>query len=407
MGCVYRAVQTPLGRPVAVKVLSSFGGDPEFRQRFLLEASTSARLTHPHIVTVFDYGESESGDLYMVMELLDGVPLSSLLAKAEPLAPARALAIGLQVARALRTAHRAGVVHRDLKPSNVMLLEDVDAPEQRDFVKVLDFGLAKVKRAEPAEWDAELTRSGTILGSPRYMAPEQIRSRPVDGRADVYALGVLLFHALVGRPPFGGPASVDIMNDHLHTPAPRLAEVAPHLASTGLDELVARCLAKKPDNRFDGMEALIDALLEAGKSIEASQLLDPSGRIATGRRASHVRPPSERPVRPSLMALLGAVAIAALWWTGEPTHAGAHRPAIATLPPPPEPLVWEEPDIVPEVEVVPEPSPQPTPTPSAPSSLPADTTVEEPIVPASRPARSAPALVVDGADDGLSVPIVD
>ena len=256
MGWVFLATQLPLGRQVAVKVLTCGQQDAAFRQRFLLEASTCAKLQHPNIVTIHDYGESERGDLFMAMEYLAGSSLSYLLAKSGRLPVSRALRITLQVARALRVAHKAGVVHRDLKPANIMLLEHDD--DAQDFVKVVDFGLAKLFEGGPQGGAIELTRAGTMLGSPRYMAPEQIRNRDIDPRTDIYSLGVILFYMLTGRPPFMGDNATDILAQHLRDPVPPMAEVAGDLeVPHELEEVVRRCLGKDAADRYPTVDALI------------------------------------------------------------------------------------------------------------------------------------------------------
>jgi serine/threonine-protein kinase len=199
MGRVYRAEQSPLGRIVALKVLHpNYSGeeDPEFSRRFTLEASVVSRLKHPNTVTVYDYGETAAGVLFMAMELLEGRTLHRLIREEGALDPARATHIALQIARSLREAHGQGVIHRDLKPANVFLIHHDD---DIDFVKVLDFGL--VKNLDEAEGES-LTKTGLFMGSPKYMAPEQIRGDRCTPATDVYALGVMLFEMLAGKVPF-------------------------------------------------------------------------------------------------------------------------------------------------------------------------------------------------------------
>src|SRR5580704_1719104 len=182
MGKVYRAEQTPLGRVCAVKVLNpNYTGehDPEFHKRFFLEASMTSKLRHPNTVTIFDYGHTEDGIYYMAMEYLEGYTLHRAIRQVGHLPEERAAHIARQICRSLREAHSLGVVHRDLKPANVYLLEHGDEP---DFVKVLDFGLVKDVSSD----GEELTKAGLFMGSPKYMAPEQINGAPIDGRTDVY-----------------------------------------------------------------------------------------------------------------------------------------------------------------------------------------------------------------------------
>lgn len=273
MGRVYRATQLPLERSVAVKVLvppPNVHGD--FRQRFLLEASICAKLAHPNIVVVHDYGESETGDLFMAMELLDGEPLKELIAREGPLPPERAARVAMQVARALRAAHREGVAHRDLKPGNVFVLrESLDEDAEPDAVKVLDFGLVKVFEEDRADVEEDLTDSEMVLGSPRYMSPEQILCEPVDARADIYSFGACLFAMLTGRPPFLGRSPMEVLTQHLRRPTPRLAEVFDELSErpaweppAALDAIVQRCMQKHAEDRYATIDEVIGALKEAG-----------------------------------------------------------------------------------------------------------------------------------------------
>lgn len=263
MGVVYRAQQAPLGRSVALKLLVGTGEpdrESEFQRRFFREASTASRLKHPNTITVFDYGSDVLDDsrvFWIAMELLEGQTLSRALSKGG-LAPMRAVHIGLQICRSLREAHGAGIVHRDLKPGNVMLLRQDDADDQEaDFVKVLDFGLAKTFQGpgEPA-----LTRAGTFLGSPRYVAPEQVEGRPVDPRTDIYAFGCVLYRMLTGTVPFDGEAPVEIMMKHLDAAPPPITnpEVPDELC-----ELVLHCLEKKAAHRPESMQEVISTLKRA------------------------------------------------------------------------------------------------------------------------------------------------
>jgi eukaryotic-like serine/threonine-protein kinase len=279
MGRVFLATQIPLGRQVAIKVLIPQSTDKEFRKRFLLEASISARLVHRNIVTVHDYGETEDGDLYMAMEYLDGDPLSKVINRDVRLSNDRVCRVAIQICRALRAAHQKGVVHRDLKPSNVMLLRDEegDGVEQSDFVKVLDFGLVKV--FEPHEKDTpnlstDLTRAGTLLGSPKYMAPEQIRCAPIDPRTDVYSLGVIMFHMLAGRPPFLGPTSVEILNQHLKEPTPSITAIVGEATDLApeLEVIVRRAMEKNPADRYPSMDDLLSDLKAAHRLISGASV---------------------------------------------------------------------------------------------------------------------------------------
>ena len=291
MGRVYAATQLPLNRRVAVKLVGHQGGHDDFSRRFLLEASISARLSHRNIVTVHDYGESPDGVLDMVMELLDGEPITQLLARETRIEPARACRIGIEVCRALRAAHRERIAHRDLKPGNVMVLRG-DEDGEHDRIKVLDFGLVKVfQEGTEAPIEKDLTRGQTMLGSPRYMAPEQIVCEPVDNRADIYSLGVLLFSMLSGNVPFSASQAFHILQAHLTEPVPKLADrVALRPGETTkptfhpmLDSIIERCMRKKPADRYQNVEEVQQALASVymeivGRSFERG---DTSSVIAT------------------------------------------------------------------------------------------------------------------------------
>ena len=274
MGHVYAGVQLPFGRGVAVKVLHPREEDDEeqrFAKRFRREAAIAAQLAHPNIVTIFDYGETEAGELFIAMEHVAGRSLLELLREEGPLPARRALGIGLQVARALRKAHGAGVMHRDLKPANLMVLTDRDGV---DFVKILDFGLVKLFASEEeagdddedsgisdAFSDDQLTSAGAMLGTPGYMAPEQAVGDEVDGRTDIYALGVLLFEMITGRLPFDAGSVVELVTQQVMRPVPTMRSVAPEAdCPPEIEELVARCLQKHKSARFGTADELLAAM---------------------------------------------------------------------------------------------------------------------------------------------------
>jgi serine/threonine protein kinase len=263
MGKIYRAEQAPLGRICALKVLSpsSAAGehDGEFHKRFFLEASIASKLTHPNTVTIFDYGRTEDDIYYMAMEYLDGSTLQRAIRAAGFFAEDRAAHIARQICRALREAHSLGVIHRDLKPANVFLVEHGD---EADFVKVLDFGLVKNVAEASGE---ELTRVGVFVGSPKYMAPEQIRGDRVDARTDIYALGTVLYEMLAGKVPFARASTVHIMVAQVNEPPPPLRQTNPDVqVSPALEETIMRCLAKDPDERFRSMDELLGCLRRIG-----------------------------------------------------------------------------------------------------------------------------------------------
>ncbi len=253
MGKVYRAEQAPLGRVCAVKVLTPRATgeqDEDFRKRFFMEASICSKLTHPNTVTIFDYGQTTDNVFFMAMEYLDGRTLAKTLREEGPFNSERSVAIARQICRSLREAHGLGVIHRDLKPANVFLTAHGD---DKDVVKVLDFGLVK-NVEQPA--DEDLTQAGTFMGSPKYMAPEQIQGEHVDARTDIYALGVILYEMLSGHVPFDRTNQVDILLAHVQSPVPPLAEdIDPNVVS-----VVMKCLAKNPADRFTTMNDVLAAL---------------------------------------------------------------------------------------------------------------------------------------------------
>ncbi len=279
MGRVYRATQFPLNRPVAVKILNPEfqRKDPQFVRRFFLEAASAARLTHPNTITVFDYGEAESGELFIAMEYLKGRPLSKVITAEGPFGAERTMHIAMQICRALREAHSKGIIHRDLKPGNILLLEEGD---DADFVKVLDFGL--VKLFIPAELgrsqsavepltpgptsEGELTKAGMFLGSPKYMSPEQIQAIPLDPRTDVYSLGVLMYQMCTAKPPFTGATSVEVIYKHVNHPVPPMSEAAPGvIVPHELEEAIRKCLAKRREERYESMAELLVRLKDVRK----------------------------------------------------------------------------------------------------------------------------------------------
>jgi serine/threonine protein kinase len=288
MGAVYMAEEARLGRRVAVKILSpvhDVSKDPEFLRRFLREAATVAKLTHPNTVTVFDYGHAvlgrpDAGDPaaqsvhYIVMELVNGRTLTKALRQDRVFSPMRVIHITKQICRSLREAHHLGVIHRDIKPSNVMLVDR----DGEDFVKVVDFGLVKPVDTKDLE---EITQAGTFMGSPKYMAPEQIQGERVDGRCDIYAVGIIMYEMLTGRVPFERANSMRVLMDHLREPPPPIGVrgVPPELQA-----IVFRCLEKDRDARFPDMRALLSALGAGAETSGAQPVEDP--RVAAAIRAS-------------------------------------------------------------------------------------------------------------------------
>ncbi len=261
-GTVYRAVQELIGREVAIKVLHEYlVSDDEFIKRFHQEAKASSRLTHPNIITIYDFGVIPMGQRpYIAMDLLVGTPLSDLLAQVEYIPMMEAIPIFTQVCSALGEAHRQGVVHRDVKPENIVLVE---RSGQKLFPMVVDFGIARIVEESEA---VKITRTGTVCGSPTYMSPEQCTSSKVDHRSDVYSLGVVIFETLTGDVPFHSDELVRVMAMHLSDPPTPINQVREGLVfPEKLEEVVYRALAKSPDQRYQSMEELAEALEDAVK----------------------------------------------------------------------------------------------------------------------------------------------
>jgi DNA-binding NarL/FixJ family response regulator/tRNA A-37 threonylcarbamoyl transferase component Bud32 len=240
MGVVFRATDLVLDRRVALKLIApNVARDPVFRARFERECRLAAAIDHPNVVEILHAGE-ERGQLYVTMRYVDGTDLKSLLARERRLEPARAVAIVAQVAAALDEAHRHGLVHRDIKPANV-LIAPRDGGER---AYLTDFGITKDRSTS----DTALTRTGMALGTVDYMAPEQAEARELDARADVYALGCVLFHALTGSVPFIGGSDLQRMWAHVHDAPPEPSSIEPSLPRA-LDPVLVRALAKAPDDR--------------------------------------------------------------------------------------------------------------------------------------------------------------
>ncbi|HEX4884197.1 MAG TPA: serine/threonine protein kinase [Casimicrobiaceae bacterium] len=253
MATIYLARHSLLKRPTALKVLKKTIGSDEFVHRFEREVQLASQLRHPNTVQIYDFGRTREGQPYYVMEYLNGVTLTELVNDAGPVPPGRTIHILRQVAAALREAHNLGLIHRDVKPDNIMLCRR----GEDDYVKLLDFGLVKDIGNEQTR---DVTRQMTMLGTPRYMAPERLRDpSDVDARADLYALGAVGYFLLTGRHAFEGDDSMDIGQQVLHRPAPRVSDVVPTVPE-GLDALIAACLEKDRTKRPASAQVFVEAL---------------------------------------------------------------------------------------------------------------------------------------------------
>ena len=250
MGTVYEAEQVGLSRQVALKVLHPhIATSPGAVVRFQREATLMARLRHPGAAQVYDVGE-DGGELFLAMERLQGETLDALTYREGPLPVPVAVELIAQVLEVVEAAHALGIVHRDLKPANMMITGELSAPR----VKVLDFGLAQIANGGS---EGRITQAGMVHGTPAYMSPEQCRSEPLDGRADLYSLGCVLYELIIGQPPFGEAPVAEVMSGHLYRPPLPPRQLRPQLQlPPSLESLVLECLAKVREQRPDNAQVM-------------------------------------------------------------------------------------------------------------------------------------------------------
>jgi eukaryotic-like serine/threonine-protein kinase len=292
MGTVYRATHLLIDRPVAIKVLNSRYVEDEAAQvRFRREARAAGRLQHANAVTVTDFGTTSDGLVYIVMELLEGQTLRDVLAREAPLDVARAVSIMLQISSAVAAAHDAGIIHRDLKPANIFIVKRKEAPP---FVKVLDFGIAKLAADALDDDDPQtLTQVGAMIGTPRYMSPEQCDGRHLTPAADVYSLGIILYEMLTGTTPFNGTSPLAIAIKHSsHAPRPPREFVA--TIPVALEEVVLHTLEKKPEDRPQDAEAFRRELYEVAERLGLEHADSLSAPTIESLRSAGTETPSGR-----------------------------------------------------------------------------------------------------------------
>jgi serine/threonine protein kinase len=297
-GSVYRAVHPLIGKTAAIKVLNrQYSSNPQMVSRFIAEARAVNQIRNRNIIDIFSFGQLEDGRQYYVMELLDGVTFDSYLKQQGRLALEDAMPIFRGIARALGAAHAAGIAHRDLKPENVFLVMEDDG---NIFPKLLDFGIAKLMGDSGL---GHKTRTGSPMGTPHYMSPEQCRGRNVDQRTDIYSFGVLVFETLTGRLPFDGEDVMDVFLKHVNAPPPRVSEFCPDLPAA-LDAPVIHMLEKDPAKRPETLTLALDALAataqSAGYAVASSARRQPeplprgAGAVVTGRPVGNSLTPAEK-----------------------------------------------------------------------------------------------------------------
>ena len=287
MGVVYLARQRVIDRWVAIKMLQAeLTQDEVSVKRFEQEAKAASCLNHPHLVTLHDYGITTTGQPFLVMEYLQGNSLLDIIKRHGPLSPRRAIKIFSQVAEGLQHAHHQGIVHRDLKPSNIIL---VDQEGDAEFVKVVDFGLAKLMPWSGKE-SQHLTKTGEVFGSPIYMSPEQCMGRELRPTSDIYSLGITMFEALTGKPPFKGANSIQTASKHLSEAPPHFVDIRPDLdLPDALETVVFKALSKDPTARFQDMAEFKDALQSAAaatRAAAAANISQPNNIQALGATAA-------------------------------------------------------------------------------------------------------------------------
>lgn len=257
MGTVYEARHLVLNQKVAIKMMQTERLDEKNVTRFKHEAEALAALEHTNIIHVRDYGLTENGHPYMVLDYVEGMSMSQMIQSRGPIPVMFAIEFFAQIADALAHAHERGVLHQDLKPNNIMICE---SGKLIPYAKLIDFGIAKIVNGEATP--AGLTNTGDILGSPAYMSPEQANGRAIDHRTDIYSLGCVMFEALTGTLPFKGATALEIVSHHINAPAPLISDASLNEFPKELVQLVARCLEKDPNNRVQSMTELRDNLLD-------------------------------------------------------------------------------------------------------------------------------------------------
>lgn len=325
MGAVYTAMQMPVEREVALKVLRTEMEDSDQgRDRFIQEAKAISRLTHPNIITLFDFGFEETGHPYMVMEYAPGMHLGKW-AKQEDLTIERISMVVQQLLSALDEAHSQRIVHRDLKPENMIVIQK---GSQQDYVKLLDFGIARVVTESSTRG---ITREGEVFGTPHYMAPEQAQgSKDIGPTADIYAVGIIMHYLICGTEPFDADSAVAILLKHINTPLPALTPRPGILVTPAIEAIVERACQKSAGDRFQSAKEMIAALIDATINPDSPGLLT-GAYIGVNHKPSAA---SDDPPTPEAVALKPEVVVPALVAKVPPPLSGFSQEYLATVPPP-------------------------------------------------------------------------
>jgi serine/threonine protein kinase len=367
MGAVYLAEHPGIGRRVAVKVLhKNYTRDEHLLARFLNEARAANAIRHPNIIEILDSGMLADGTPFLVMELLEGESLGSRLRQTGALQIATAVDLAYQTASALGAAHAKGIVHRDLKPDNLFVVPD-QHDTKRERIKVLDFGIAKLQQGSVA--DSVKTRTGTLMGTPIYMSPEQCRgTRTVDHRSDIYSLGVIFYEMLVGQPPFVSEGFGDLVNMHLNVPPASARSKRPEIP-LALDALVMKMLAKNPEDRYAEMGEVQAALKSSGSHTivsspdlsrthgrppvtQTSPMADTTFSTGTGERFDS--PVAGGRSKKVFAGVIAAAAIAGgfFWWQNGQSAIKPPQPVVVAPPPKPVTPPTTNPPVTPPKPVV-------------------------------------------------------
>jgi serine/threonine-protein kinase len=388
MGLVYQARHVMLGKSLAVKVLKQeVSRDEQVIGRFRREAQSASAIGSPHICDVSDFGALPDGSTYFVMEFLDGPSLTHAMERERPMPVARILSVGQQLCDALGAAHERGIVHRDLKPDNVHLVRH---GKRDDFVKVLDFGIAKVAGAA----DKKLTQAGQVFGTPHYMSPEQCAGRDVDHRTDIYALGVMFYEMATGQVPFDADNLMGVLTKHVYEqPIPPRELPKPADVPAGLEAVILKCLAKQPEDRYQSMAELRADLTRVAEGVMPGAIADAMHASQHDTRSPSAYPPGiavgttpVQVVEGSRMGLwiaavlgllvVGAGVFAAVFFLLDDAPATPPVANVANDPPVarPDPTPPAPPPVQPPVEPAPTPppaavEPTPPPTPTVPTTV--------------------------------------